>query len=321
MTTSLVATVFISQRVGSSSDQIVALCNDFIAVLDSIVGPVLPEIRILSSSPEFSVAEISISANTSSTIVKIKQHPQIKDFEVQNHVQLAFQKDDVYRRHKRLAVFDMDSTLIQQEVIDEIARKLGVEDKVSAITARAMNGELDFSTSLRERVALLKGTPVSIFDELKQVITLTPGAKNLVKALKKLGYKTAVLSGGFKPLTPWLAEQLGLDYSYANAMVVSEDGLSLQGEVTGDIVHAEKKRDLVLEIAKANNIALEQVIAIGDGANDLPMMGVAGLGVAFNAKPRVQDAAPVRLNSSSLLNILYLFGLSEAEISQLVNDS
>jgi phosphoserine phosphatase len=243
---------------------------------------------------------------------------EILVFEKKWELEIVFQNDGPFRRHKRLAVFDMDSTLIQQEVIDEIARKIGVEEAVSAITARAMDGELDFTASLKERVALLKGVPATVFEELRGVITLTPGAKDLIKALKRLGYKTAVLSGGFTPLTGWLAGQLGLDYSYANHLVVSDDGSVLTGEVTGEIVNAEKKREHVLAITEKEGILLEQSIAVGDGANDLPMMGVAGLGVAFNAKPKVQLAAPAKLNSGSLMDVLYLLGFSKEEQEQLI---
>jgi phosphoserine phosphatase len=252
------------------------------------------------------------------SLEKLRKHPLIIPFEKEHNLQVAFQERNVFRKHKRLAVFDMDSTLIQQEVIDEIARKLGVEDKVSAITERAMNGELDFTESLRERCALLRGVPSSVFEELRNVITLSPGAADLVKALKKLGYKTAVLSGGFTPLASWLAGQLGLDYSFANHLTVSKDGKTLTGELSGEIVNAEKKRELVLEIASTEKIALDQVLVVGDGANDLAMMKVAGLGIAFNAKARVQELAPVKLNSDTMLDMLHLLGLSKSEIYELL---
>jgi phosphoserine phosphatase len=233
-------------------------------------------------------------------------------------IQVSVQKDSPFRRMQKLACFDMDSTLIEQEVIDEIARKIGVKDQVSAITERAMNGELDFTASLRERCRLLRGVPSSVFDELKGEITITPGARDLVKALKRLGYKTAVLSGGFTPLANWVAEQLGLDFAYANNLEISADGNTLTGEVLGDIVHAERKRDLVQQIASELNIPLAQVLVVGDGANDLKMMGVAGLGVAFNAKVKVQRNAPTRLNSPTMLDLLYLLGFNADDISHLL---
>ncbi|KAF2493319.1 phosphoserine phosphatase serb [Lophium mytilinum] len=261
------------------------------------------------------VMEITFALPPSSflTLDALRNDEVVSRFEREWNVEAVFQYNSVYRRHKRLAVFDMDSTLIAQEVIDEIARELGVEDQVSAITAAAMNGELDFEASLRKRCALLKGVPSTVWETLKPRITLNCRSGELVRALKRLGYKTVVLSGGFTPMTGWLAGSLGLDYFYANNLVVSEDGKTLTGELTGEIVHAEKKRQHVLDIAMKEGVLLDQVLVVGDGANDLPMMSVAGLGVAFNAKARVQMEAPARLNSQSLLDILYLLGISKEE--------
>lgn len=265
------------------------------------------------------VAEVSIRYGHGPLIdlVAIRTHEAITSFQEANHAQVIFQRETVFRRYKRLAVFDMDSTLIQQEVIDEIARKLGVEEQVAAITERAMNGEIDFTASLRERCALLKGVPTTVFEDLRTVVTLSPGAADLVAALKQLGFKTAVLSGGFHPLTSWLAGRLGLDYFWANHLVASADGQTLTGELAGDIVNAERKRELVVKIAQDENIRLEQVLTVGDGANDLLMLGIAGLGLAFNAKARVRQAAPASLNSRSMTDILYLLGLTGADIRQL----
>lgn len=242
------------------------------------------------------------------------------DLEANLDAQVVLQPESVYRRHKRLAVFDMDSTLIQQEVIDEIAAELGpdFQQQVSSITARAMNGELDFTASLRERCRLLKGVPVTVWETLKSRITITPGARDLVKALKKLGCKTAVLSGGFTPLATWLAADLGLDYVHANHLVVDPVSQTLTGEVEGDIVHAERKRELVREIAAREGVDLRQTLVVGDGANDLLMMGVAGTGVAFNAKEKVQKVAPIRMANTSLRSVLYLLGLSWQEQEELL---
>ena len=292
--------------------------DDFIVTLTSTI-PGLEHSSItskkLEASQECRVVEVAFSLPTTSsvTLEALRRHEAVAQFERQWNVECVFQADTVFRRYKRLAVFDMDSTLIQQEVIDEIASLIGVEKEVSAITSAAMNGELDFEASLRARCKLLKGVPSSVFETLKPRITLNEGVKELILALKRLGFKTAVLSGGFTPLTGWMGEQLGLDYAFANHLVVSDDGATLTGELTGEIVHAEKKRQHVLEIAEKENILLEQVICIGDGANDLPMMGVAGLGVAFHAKPKVQMQAPARLNSKSMLDVLYLFGISKEE--------
>ena len=281
--------------------------------LDNLHHPTVVEITIESAQFLFDGHHHNLGAK-----IRKYQGDILDKFEREWNVQTVLQQDSVLRRYKRLAVFDMDSTLIQQEVIDEIARKLGVEAEVSRITERAMNGELDFAASLRERCSLLRGVQSTVFEELRSIITLSPGAKELVRALKRLGYKTAVLSGGFTPLTSWLANQLGLNYAYANHLVVSADGNSLTGELQGEIVDAEKKRDLVIQIAEREGIPLDQVVVIGDGANDLLMMGVAGLGVAFNAKPKVQLEAPARLNSNSLLDVLYLLGLTKEEQEELL---
>lgn len=292
--------------------------TDFEAVLTTII-PGLQRDSIttkrLEATKQCRVAELTfpLASPEAVTLDSLRRHEAVAQFERQWSVECVFQADTIYRRYKRLAVFDMDSTLIQQEVIDEIASLIGVEKEVSAITAAAMNGELDFEASLRARCKLLKGVPSTVFETLKPRITLNEGVKELITALKRLGFKTAVLSGGFTPLTGWMGEQLGLDYAFANHLVVSDDGATLTGELTGEIVHAQKKRQHVLEISDKENILLEQVVCIGDGANDLPMMGVAGLGVAFHAKPKVQMQAPARLNSKSMLDLLYLFGISKEE--------
>lgn len=251
------------------------------------------------------------------TLSDLRKHELIYRFEREWNVDVILQSDTVLRRYPRLVVFDMDSTLIYQEVIDLIAASIGVEEEVSAITARAMNGELDFSASLRERVKLLKGVDADIFTQLRSVITPMKGARELIKGLKRMGCKTAVLSGGFIPLTQWLADHLGIDYAFANTLAADPVTKTLTGEVIGDIVNAERKKDLLLEIAKKEGVALEQVVAVGDGANDLKMMKEAGLGVAFMAKPVVQMEAEARLNGGDLLDLLHVFGLTAEEIKVL----
>jgi phosphoserine phosphatase len=225
---------------------------------------------------------------------------------------LALQRETLTRRNKRLIVMDMDSTLIQQEVIDEIAVALSVQDEVSAITARAMNGELDFDASLRERVRLLKGTPASTLDKVLASIKLTPGAEDLVRVLKRLGYRTAVISGGFIEVVEPIQKRLGLDYAFANRLEV-KDGV-LTGEVVGTIINRKRKAELLESIAKLERIELDQVIAVGDGANDLDMLHRAGLGIAFNAKRTVQEQAAAAINQTSLTAILYLLGLRDTDI-------
>jgi phosphoserine phosphatase len=230
-------------------------------------------------------------------------------------VDIAVQKEGLYRRAKRLIVMDMDSTLIQIEVIDELARLAGVGAEVEAITERAMNGELDFSGALRARVALLKGLPAAALEEVYRTIPFTPGAKTLVRVLKRLGFRTAVISGGFSFFTDRLKAELGLDYAFANDLAI--DNGRVTGAVHGTIVDGVRKAELLEEIAAREGITLDQVIAIGDGANDLPMLGKAGLGIAFNAKARVREQADTHINQQSLDSILYLLGLSERDMTEI----
>ncbi|BCR03889.1 phosphoserine phosphatase SerB [Desulfuromonas versatilis] len=230
-------------------------------------------------------------------------------------VDIAVQKESLYRRNKRLVVMDMDSTLIQIEVIDELARLAGVGEQVAEITERAMNGELDFQGALRERVALLKGLKAEALEQVYRNIPFTPGAKNLVRILKRLGFKTAVISGGFKFFTDRLQQELGLDYAYANQLEI--EGGQVTGGVVGTIVDGARKAQLLEEIARQEGVTLDQVIAIGDGANDLPMLDRAGLGIAFNAKARVREQANYHINQQSLDSILYLLGLSEREMEEI----
>ncbi|TVY33333.1 Phosphoserine phosphatase [Lachnellula subtilissima] len=248
------------------------------------------------------------------TLADLRKHELLYRFEREWNVDVVLQADTVLRRYPQLVVFDMDSTLIEQEVIDLLAASINVQDAVSAITSRSMNGELDFSSSFRARVKLLRGVDADIFSKLQSVITPTKGARELIRALKRIGCKTAVLSGGFIPLTQYLADSLGIDYAYANSLVSDPATNTFTGEVSGSIVNAERKRELLLEIAEKENVHIDQVVAVGDGANDLLMMGAAGLGVAWNAKPVVQMEAQARLNGSSLLELLFIFGFTAEEL-------
>jgi phosphoserine phosphatase len=230
-------------------------------------------------------------------------------------VDIAVQRENLYRRAKRLVVMDMDSTLIQIEVIDELARIAGVGEQVARITERAMNGELDFPAALRERVALLSGLPAAALEEVYRNIPFTPGAKTLIRVLKRLGFKTAVISGGFSYFADRIKDDLGLDYAYANVLEIV-DGF-VTGRVIGQVVDGGRKAELLEEIAAKEGVTLDQAIAIGDGANDLPMLGKAGLGIAFNAKARVREEANYHINQQRLDSILYLLGISEREMAEI----
>jgi phosphoserine phosphatase len=226
-------------------------------------------------------------------------------------VDIAVQKEDIFRRSKRLVVMDMDSTLIQVEVIDELAKSAGHGEEVSGITSKAMNGELSFNESLNKRVELLRGLDENILDEIYHNIPFTPGAKKLVKILKKLGYKTAVISGGFTFFTDRLKNELGLDYAFANKLEI-KDG-KLTGKVLGEIINGEAKAKILEDIANKEDISLDQVVAIGDGANDLLMLDKAGLGIAFNAHKTVREKADYNISQENLDSIIYLLGISEKE--------
>ena len=226
-------------------------------------------------------------------------------------VDVALQEDNVFRRNRRLVAFDMDSTLIQVEVIDELAKRCGVGDQVSAITAGAMRGEYDFKESLRRRLALLKGLDAGVLENVADALPLTEGAERLISNLKRLGFKIAIISGGFTYFGERLKQLLGIDYVYANKLEI-KDG-KLTGRVVGPIVDGARKAELLRRLAEREGISLQQVAAVGDGANDLPMLGLAGLGIAFHAKPKVKAGARQSISTLGLDAILYLIGFRERE--------
>lgn len=226
-------------------------------------------------------------------------------------VDIAFQKDDIYRRNRRLVVFDMDSTLIEAEVIDELAKEAGVGDQVAEITEAAMRGEIDFTESFRRRMALLKGLDESVLEGIAQRLPLTEGVEELVANLKALGFKTAILSGGFNYFGRFLQQKMGFDYVYANELEI-ENG-KVTGNVVGTVVDGKRKAELLREIAEREGVRLEQTIAVGDGANDLPMLSIAGLGIAFRAKPLVRQSAKQAISTLGLDGILYLIGFRDRD--------
>jgi phosphoserine phosphatase len=225
---------------------------------------------------------------------------------------VSLQRESLFRRSKRLVVMDMDSTLIRIEVIDELARAAGVGDEVSKITERAMQGEMDYDQSLRERVALLKGLDVKVLDRIAADLPLTEGAEILVRVLKRLGYSIAIISGGFSRAAEALKRRLGLDYAYSNNLEIAEGKLT--GRVSGPIVNGQRKAELLETIAQAEGVLLDQVIAVGDGANDALMLERAGLGIAFHAKPLVAQSARHKISTLGLDSILYLIGVRDRDL-------
>lgn len=230
-------------------------------------------------------------------------------------VDFSFQHDDMYRRMRRLICFDMDSTLIQTECIDELAKRAGVGDKVSEITARAMRGEIDFKESFKERVALLKGLDASVMKDIAEHMPITEGTDRLMSVLKTCGYKIAILSGGFTYFGENLQKKFGVDYVYANELEIDENG-KLTGNYLGDIVDGHRKAELLKLIAQVEKVNLAQTIAVGDGVNDLPMISEAGLGIAFHAKPRVVANAQQSINTMGIDGILYFLGFKDSYLGE-----
>ena len=243
---------------------------------------------------------------------RIAMQEQLMQLASELEMDFSFQLDNMYRRMRRLICFDMDSTLIETEVIDELAIRAGVGEQVKAITERAMRGEIDFTESFRERVALLKGLDESVMQEIAENLPITEGVDRLMYVLKKYGYKIAILSGGFTYFGRYLQQKYGIDYVYANELEI-ENG-KLTGRYLGDVVDGKRKAELLRLIAQVEKVDIAQTIAVGDGANDLPMLGIAGLGIAFHAKPKVVANAKQSINTIGLDGVLYFLGFKDSYI-------
>jgi len=267
---------------------------------------------IAKSLPRGASVQLSLSGDVQDVGA---MHASFLQISQQLDLDVAVQEDNLYRRSRRLVCFDMDSTLIQVEVIDELAKAAGVGEQVAAITESAMRGEIDFSESFRQRMALLKGMDESVLKNIAESLPITEGAASLISHLRHFGYKVAILSGGFTYFANYLKEKLGVDYVYANQLDF-ENG-KLTGKVIGDIVDGKMKAKLLAKIADKEGISTEQVIAVGDGANDLPMLAIAGLGVAFHAKPLVKEQAKHSIDNLGLDAILYLLGIRDRELAEL----
>ena len=236
---------------------------------------------------------------------------QLMQLSAEMEFDFSLQRDNMFRRMRRLICFDMDSTLIQTECIDELAMRAGVGDKVKEITERAMRGEIDFKESFKERVALLKGLDVSVMKDIAENLPITEGVDRLMEVLKRYGYKIAILSGGFTYFGEYLQRKYGIDYMYANELEVDENG-KLTGNYVGEIVDGHRKAELLKLIAQVEKVNLAQTIAVGDGANDLPMISEAGLGIAFHAKPRVVANAKQSINTMGLDGVLCFLGFKDS---------
>ncbi len=254
--------------------------------------------------------ELTINVNQVESLSRLKSRVIAKSHEL--NIDLALQKMEAYRKNKRLVFFDMDSTLIEMEIIDEMAKRRGVFQEVSRITEKAMRGDIDFEESLTQRVALLKGLEIEELEKIKESMKLSEGADELVATLKRLGFTLGVVSGGFLYFADYLKEKLNLDFAYANRLELKEGRLT--GRVMGTIIDNAYKAKIVHQVSHEKGILLDQTVAIGDGANDILMLGQAGLGIAYNAKERLQRAANMSLGRARLKNILYILGISEEEM-------
>jgi phosphoserine phosphatase len=277
--------------------------------IDTIIRLSERESLVIKNGGHVSSIQMSVSGTPKSSL---KMREDIMDISKRTNIDISFQIDDIFRKNRKLVVFDMDSTLIQAEVIDELAKIAGKEKQVSQITKNAMEGKIDFNESFRQRVALLKGLKAEKIKDLPSTLPLSEGAERVTKVLKQLGYKIGILSGGFTFVGEYLKEKLNIDYVYANELDIENNVVT--GKIKGEIINGERKASLLKELAQRENLTLAQTIAVGDGANDLPMIAIAGLGVAFKAKAVVKEKADSAITGVGLDGLLYLLGIHEREL-------
>jgi phosphoserine phosphatase len=285
-----------------------------LAELSRILGEENVNIEMISSLAHHDAlsVEMILNVNSASSLGRLKQQIMVKSHEL--NIDLALQKMEAYRKNKRLIFFDMDSTLVDMEIIDEMALRAGVYREVSRITEKAMRGDFDFEESLIQRVALLKGLPVSELTDIRNNMHLSQGVEELTTTLRWLGYKLGVITGGFDFFSDYLKEKFGFDFAFANKLEIKNGVLT--GRIVGPIIDATQKARIVNQTSCDHGILLDQTVVVGDGANDALMLGQAGLGIAYNAKKGVDRAANVSLGRSRLKNILYLLGVTEEDIKE-----
>ncbi|MBM4323589.1 MAG: phosphoserine phosphatase SerB [Deltaproteobacteria bacterium] len=283
-----------------------------LAEISNILGEENANIEMITNLTRHcaSCVELTIDVKDVQNLSRLKERVIASSHKL--NIDLSLQKMEAYRKNKRLVFFDMDSTLVDMEMINEMAQRAGVFKEVSRITEKAMRGDIDFEESLTQRVALLKGLRVEELEKIRNEMKLSEGAEDLVSTLKKLGFRVGLVSGGFDYFSDFLKEKLGLDFSYANQLEIKNG--SLTGKVLGRIVDNTYKAKIVNIVSEEEGVLLDQTVAIGDGANDVLMLGQAGLGIAYNAKERLERAASMSLGRARLRNILYILGISEEEM-------
>lgn len=283
-----------------------------LAEISNILGEESANIEMISNLTQHcaSCVELTIDVNGVKSLNRLKERVIAKSHEL--NIDLALQKMEAYRKNKRLVFFDMDSTLIDMEIIDEMAQSAGVFKEVSRITEKARRGDLDFEEALIQRVALLKGLKVEALEKIREEMKMSEGAEDLVTTLKQLGYKLGLVSGGFHYFADHLKEKLGLDFAYANQLEIKNGALT--GRVLGDIIDNTYKAKIVNMVSSEQGVLLDQTVAIGDGANDILMLGQAGLGIAYNAKWKLERVANMSVGRARLRNILYILGITEEEM-------